>query len=542
MIPMVLYAAAFVVRAVVGAAFPGPAYPDSYYYVHVARQLAAGDGFIAHYIWNLDDAGRSLLAAPELPIPSNAVWMPLAELIQVPFIWLLGPNDLAAGLPFWLVGALASPLAWWIGRDAGFGRLPAIAAAILVAVPGGLTPFMSQPDNFGPFMTLGALSLWLCARGMRGDRRAFVLGGLVVGLATLARSDGVLLGLPFAIVGVRELLRGPRSVGLAAVLGCAALFVLTVSPWLFRQLEVFGSIVPSASSGRMLWLTDYQQFFSISSPPTPDAWWAQGLGGLVQSRVGGLLSALGLFALLPLVAVLVPFAVLGAWAHRSNAAFRPFFIYGVALLGAMALLFPVLVPHGTFIHSAVALVPHTFLLVIAGVGVATRWAARRLPAWNAPRAVNVFIGSAVAVTALAAALQTSATIGRWSEVRTAEERLAGALRATPSSDRVMSPNPGAYNHLAGNPGIVTPNDPLPVVEDVLRAYDVRWLVLERRSLMPALAPVLAGDVRPAWLSGPLAVLPEGSSTAVAGSPPLDGPRLAGAVYAVCLSGGDARCP
>jgi 4-amino-4-deoxy-L-arabinose transferase-like glycosyltransferase len=130
--------------------------------------------------------------------------MPLAELIQVPFVVLMGTGAAASGLAFWIVGALAAPLTWFIGRDAGFDKRPAFAAALMVAVPGGLTPFLSQPDNFGLFMTLGALALWLCARGARGDRRAFVLGGLVVGLATLARSDGVLLGLPFAIIGIRE--------------------------------------------------------------------------------------------------------------------------------------------------------------------------------------------------------------------------------------------------------------------------------------------------------------------------------------------------
>ena len=211
MIVLALFAAAFLVRAAVGAAFPGPAYPDSYYYVHVAQQLAAGHGFTADYIWNFVDVGGRLPAVPTLPIPSNAHWMPLAAVVQVPFIWLFGPTALASGLPFWIVGALAAPLTYVIGRDAGFSTSQSVAGGLLVAVPGGLTPYLSQPDNFGLFLTLGALSLWLCARAMRGDRRAFVLGGLVVGLATLARSDGVLLGIPFAAVGLWQLAHGPAA-------------------------------------------------------------------------------------------------------------------------------------------------------------------------------------------------------------------------------------------------------------------------------------------------------------------------------------------
>ena len=42
MIPMGLFAIALLVRAVAGLAFVGPAYPDSYYYVNVAREIVAG--------------------------------------------------------------------------------------------------------------------------------------------------------------------------------------------------------------------------------------------------------------------------------------------------------------------------------------------------------------------------------------------------------------------------------------------------------------------------------------------------------------------
>jgi hypothetical protein len=123
MVPIALFAAAFLVRAVVGHIYQGPAYPDSYYYVNVAQQLAAGNGFQLDYIWNFVDVGGRLPENPTLPIPSNAHWMPLASLIQVPFIWLLGAVPLAFGLPFWIVGALAAPLTWAIGRDAGLGDL-----------------------------------------------------------------------------------------------------------------------------------------------------------------------------------------------------------------------------------------------------------------------------------------------------------------------------------------------------------------------------------------------------------------------------------
>ena len=72
----------------------------------------------------------------------------------------------------------------------------------------------------------------------------------------------------------------------------------------------------------------------------------------------------------------------------------------------------------------------------------------------------------------------------------------------------MTPDAGGFRYLTGHPGIVTPEDPLPVVEDALRRYGVRWLVLEHAFSTVALAPVLAGEVRPAWLSAPVAVVPD----------------------------------
>ncbi len=538
---LALLAAAFVVRAAVGLSFAGPAYPDSYYYVHVAQQLAAGHGFTADYIWNFVDVGGRLPAVPTLPIPSNAHWMPLAAVIQVPFIWLFGPTALASGLPFWIVGALAAPLTYLIGRDSGFARSQSVAAGLLVAVPGGLTPYLSQPDNFGLFLTLGALSLWLCARAMRGDNRALILGGLVVGLATLARSDGVLLGIPLALVALWQLARGPgRRTAFLAGAGCFVIFVLVMAPWLYRQVEVFGSIAPSASSGRILWITQYSELYSIGPTPGPDSFFGQGLGAVVASRVGGLLSALGLFAFLPLVVVLTPFALFGAWVHRRDRNFTPFFIYATALFAASALLFAVHVPYGTFIHSAVALLPHTFLLVVAGVGAAVGWVARRRPSWDMRRATAVFTYGAVAVAVCVAALQTVATVRTWSGVRDVETRLAASLSAAPVTDRIMSGDAGAYNYLTGHPGIIMPNDPLPVIEDAMRAYDVRWLILEQTEIVPALQPVLNGTVTPAWLSAPVAIVAApgaviASVTAVPGQPP------DGALYAVCFSPNDTRC-
>jgi hypothetical protein len=57
-------------------------------------------------------------------------------------------------------------------------------------------------------------------------------------------------------------------------------------------------------------------------------------------------------------------------------------------------------------------------------------------------------------------------------------------------------------------------------------------------MVPALAPILRGEERPAWLSEPLVVVPPLQDADDAdGQVPL--PRAA--LYAVCLEPGDDRC-
>ena len=94
--PIALYLLALVVRLVLIAIFPDPAYPDSYYYVDAARAFAGGQGLQVDFVWIFAEVGGHIPAVPTLPIPSNAHWMPLASFVQVPFIWLLGPTAIAS--------------------------------------------------------------------------------------------------------------------------------------------------------------------------------------------------------------------------------------------------------------------------------------------------------------------------------------------------------------------------------------------------------------------------------------------------------------
>jgi hypothetical protein len=97
-------------------------------------------------------------------------------------------------------------------------------------------------------------------------------------------------------------------------------------------------------------------------------------------------------------------------------------------------------------------------------------------------------------------------------------------------ERLLSIDAAGYKYWTGRPGVVTPDDPIETVEAVARAYQTRWLVLERDDIAESLAPVIRDDVRPAWIGG-----------AVFAIAAKDGgvPRLA--LYPTCITPADSRC-
>ncbi|HEX7544673.1 MAG TPA: glycosyltransferase family 39 protein [Candidatus Limnocylindrales bacterium] len=546
-IPMALYGLAFVVRALLFALHPDAAYPDSYYYVDVARALQAGHGFNIDFIWSFVDVGGRIPANPTLPIPSNAHWMPLASIVQLPTMWLLGPTQLASAIPFLLIGALAAPLTWLIAREIGAGDRIAMAAGVAVAIPGAAAIYMAQPDNFSLYQPLGLAAMWLAARGLRGHRGSFALAGLAVGLATLARNDGILLGATVGLAFVWDRWRAWRSGGGRApkipwryAFACLGLFVVVMAPWYLRQLAVFGSFSPSSTSGRILLIANYEQLNSVTSDTSLGAFLGQGIGPLVTSRVLGLVSAIQIYSVLACSVVLVPFVVVGAWSRRRSVDFGPFFLYAGLLFGASALLFAVHVPYGTFLHSAVALVPFTFILGMEGVVIVVTWIARHRRGWEEERAARMFLIAAVGTLVLNAAAFGLLVNKSWNAERDALISAGQAIDAAGArtSDLVLSADPGGIEYFTGRGGVMTPDDSLDVIHRVATAYGVRWLVLQRSQIVAAMAPVLESKGRPAWIGPQIYALP------------YDGPKTgdsaadaapAMAVYPVCTTASDTRC-
>ncbi len=217
------------------------------------------------------------------------------------------------------------------------------------------------------------------------------------------------------------------------------------------------------------------------------------------------MSAVMIFTTLIAGFVLAPFMVIGAFARRRSLDFGPFFLYAILLFAFSTLVSAVHVPGGTFIHSAVALAPHAYILALEGIAVAVAWIAVRRRAWNADAATTVFTGATLAFAAVAAVFGSLFVHQVWADSRAKFIAVAGALddAGAPPTDRVMSIDASGTKYWTGRGGVVLVNDPIGTVERVARAYDIRWLVLDGEDSVKSAAPILDDVDRPAWLGTPI---------------------------------------
>ena len=521
---LLLYAFALVVRLAVAALFPDPAYPDSYYYVNVARALAATGRLEVDFIWIFAEVGGQIPSDPVLPVPSNAHWLPLSSLIQAPFIVLLGPSPLASVLPVALIGAAVAPLTLAIAREAGARVEVQAGAAVLATLPAAGALFMAQPENFAILQVIVAATLWLAARGLKGSPAAFAATGLLVGLASLARNDGFILGAAVGLLFVAERLaahrsRRPARIAWRTAFACVGLYLVMMAPWYVRQLMVFGSVSPTTSSGYALWIRTIEEWNSITARPSLARFLEQGPGAIASSRIGGLVAAVVSFSVVFCSIVLVPFLVAGAWLRRRSIDFIPWLLYAGLVFTTAALIYPVHVPTGAFAHSAVGLTPHAYVVALEGVVALVASIGRRRGVRASSGATRLFVAAVTSFVVATSALYGGALLASWDDVRERRTAVAGALDrlGVGREERLLSLDAAGLKYFTGRGGVVTPDDPLDTIEAVARAYRARWIVLERDEAVRSLEPVLDGTARPRWIGEPVFTLdsPDGGPARIA---------------------------
>jgi len=168
-----------------------------------------------------------------------------------------------------------------------------------------------------------------------------------------------------------------------------------VAPWLARQLAVFGSCHPSSASGKVLFIRSIEEWNSITCPASLDWLLGQGLGPCWPAGSAASSPRITIFSGPGRRRLLAPFMLVGAWSRRRSVDVGPFLAYAGLLFAFSAIVSAVHVPGGTFIHSAVGLAPHAYVLALEGIAVAVGWVAARRRTWHAPTASRLFTVAAV---------------------------------------------------------------------------------------------------------------------------------------------------
>jgi hypothetical protein len=361
-----LYAGLFLAGLIVyGAAsllIRSPGYMDAEYYFATARQLAQGKGFLEPFIWNYlsDPTG--------LPAPSHTYWMPLASLLAAASMTMFGVTFRSAQMMSVLLAACVPVLTARLATSLGGDRRSAWIAGGLALLPGFFSPYFLTTDTFALFAVIGGAAMWQMGEAVgKPAAGRWVVIGVLIALAHLARADGALLG-PRRLRSIR--FHGTaRNFGFAVV-GYAALMI----PWWVRNVQVTGGLFAPGAT-RALWLLNYDELFSFPATLlTPARWWAAGPAILLMQRLQAGWTNLQTILAVNGYVLLLPLMIAGGWFCRRHPLVRSGAVYAVLLFLFMTLVFP-FARAGGFFHSA-ALMP-----------LAGRWHSRhreQTAAWIAP--------------------------------------------------------------------------------------------------------------------------------------------------------------
>lgn len=482
---MVVVTAALILRGIAALLVPWAPYLDASYYTVVAENLATGNGFNVPVIWAYLDVGAQIPLDPVLPIPSNAHWPPLGPLVAAAGMVVFGPTWDAGEVPMVLISAAVPPLTYLVGWELLHSRRIAIGAAVLALFPGPLFILYPAIDNFALIGLFGTLVLYASMRAVRSSRPDWwlILAGVAAGGAALTRIDGVLLTVAPATAwligrgwsGWSPLGSRPSWAGGFASAGA---FLLMVSPWLARNLVVFGAALPSAG-GHTLWITSYNEQFSVGqevSLATYLDWgWANIIGSKLETWAivaGRTLVLMGGFLVLPFVG--------GMLALRHRPELAPFLVYFGLIFFLMGALFTFHAPQSAWYHSAPAWLGFAYPIALAGIAPTFTFLGRYWRFLGRPQTHVFLAGIGLLAAVVLSVLGSASLYGGWLSARERDEAAASFFRERGLTDEVVMYRDASKLHLlTGNPAIAIPYDDYPVIEEVARAYGARWMVVSQ---------------------------------------------------------------
>ncbi len=475
---------AALVRLAYAAAVPFPPADDPAYYATVARNLAAGRGFVSDVIWQYN----IIFAQPTHP--AGELWMPLPSFAMAICLRLFGNGWLSAQIPGIAAGSALAALSYGIAREAlrgdAWARVGAWCSALLVALNGVLSYQSVSGDSSSLFSVLVAAALLLAGRALspsdsgaapatfvaRGLTAGTAVGaGAALGLAYLTRSDVLLIVPALAWIALRSNAgaggRKARAWWLGITFAAASAVVL---PWLARNLVEFGTPFPMPAA-RLALLTTYDALFDFPAAMTaglPD------MSEMISLRLQALwFSWQNVLGFLFFPTALIPVAGLVVAHHRPGV--RLAGVAGISIFLGTALVFPVPTLAGTSYHDAGAFAPWLALGTVVLARCCMSLASERR-GWKS----DLFWIPYLALLALTIAQlgMTAVAVRRQHSGEEEFARSAGAWLESRGAAVVISNAPYNLDYVARQPGLKLPAAQRPeAVHELARRYGASVLVV-----------------------------------------------------------------
>jgi hypothetical protein len=465
---------------------PIPGYLDSDYYFAGGIQLAKGKGFTEPYLWNYLDGTTSL------PHPSHSYWMPLASIVSALGMWLTGQNTYSsARIFFFIIAALVPPITAALAYSFSKRRELAITSGLLAMFSVYNAPFVAVTDNFGLFMLFGGLYFIFATQLIEEPARLRIwfLLGLLAGLMTLSRSDGLLwLALTFLFVlwwapkeSFLQILKFLLRNSFIAIIG----FFLIMSPWYLRNLSIFGTLMAPGGS-RVLWLANYDQTFIY--PPSLlnlNSFLALGWQQIMSARLAALGSNISNTIGAHGGLLLFPFIIVGAISFRKDDRVKLAGVAFLILFLVMTFIFPFAGSRGAFFHSGAALQPMWWTLAPLGLEVFLAFLMKR--GWGNDLGRVVFRSGLVMIAVIMTVFVTYFRLFNlgWGEGQENYPAVEQFLQKNgiESKDVVIVRNAPGYYLETNRSAISIPYGGEQAILDVSKQFGANYLVMEPESLI-----------------------------------------------------------
>jgi hypothetical protein len=460
-----------------------PGYMDAEYYYLGGIQITKGNGFTEPILWNyLDDPTG-------LPHPSHTYWMPLASIITAVGMRMQGGYSFQIARVSFVLLAISVPLITAALTDQITGQPRwAFISGLLSLFSGFYLPYITITDTFAIYMVLGGLIFLLLPKFVLLNRLEIFIMGIIAGLMHISRADGIIWVaiLVFIALFYGYKIQVEKKTLLQILILFMSAYLLVIGPWIYRNMNVFGTLFPPGNS-RTIWLTDYDQLYSYpASQLTFENLLQSGFVDIVETRFWALginiqrvLAEQGMIFLAPLI-------ILGLWRYRSTVHVQVGILYWALTIVLMTFVFPFAGARGGLFHSSAAIQPLFWAITPAGLERFIEWGERKR-GWNRKQASQIF---AVAIVVFSAILSGGLYYQRvfgpdpkkplWeknaSQYQVYENELVnlGAAKA----DIVMVNNPPGYYVENSRPAIVIPDGNIHTLLSAAKRYGAHYIILD----------------------------------------------------------------